>query len=305
MQNWPAIESPLCTQASAAASTSASSNTKAGLLPPSSSRTRVKSCDAERMIARPVAVEPVKATARTRGCSTSAEPTSAPPWTTPRTPSGTPASVASATRRSVVSGVCRGRLDHRGHAGRQRRSEVAEQQNRGGVPRNDERGDANRHALDERDRAVGQGAGVPLEQAGDPGVEADRVGSHRQFAVGLPPQLPGLAHDQLGQFVRVRGDRAAPVVERARACDGVAAPFGERRLGAVHDRIQVGGRGDGDGAELGAGSGVVGDECGHRATSRAGMRTRPVATATRRSGSFGGAAPRHTMCRSGRTRIAA
>ena len=53
---------------------------------------------------RPVAVEPVKKTPLTSGCSTNAEPTSPKPWTTLMTPSGSPASAKnSATMAHAVA----------------------------------------------------------------------------------------------------------------------------------------------------------------------------------------------------------
>ena len=77
-----------------------------GLLPPSSSVTRLSICPAFAPISRPTAVEPVKAILSTPGCSTIAAPVSPKPVTMFTTPSGSPASWTSCPSRSAVSGVC-------------------------------------------------------------------------------------------------------------------------------------------------------------------------------------------------------
>ena len=56
-------------------------------------------------IARPVRVEPVNEIRSTSGCAVSALPTSAPPGTTLKTPSGRPASAKISASRSDVRGV--------------------------------------------------------------------------------------------------------------------------------------------------------------------------------------------------------
>ena len=85
---------------------SASANTMLALLPPSSSVTRFTCSAQPAMIRLPTAVDPVNATLRTSGCSTSRQPASAPvPTTTCSTPSGMPASSASSPKRIAVSGV--------------------------------------------------------------------------------------------------------------------------------------------------------------------------------------------------------
>ena len=89
-----------------AASRSASGRTMFGLLPPSSSVTRLSARPHLAPISRPTAVEPVNATLSTPGCSTSAAPVSPSPVSTLSTPSGKPASSASSPSRSAVSGVC-------------------------------------------------------------------------------------------------------------------------------------------------------------------------------------------------------
>jgi hypothetical protein len=84
---------------------SASAHTMAGSFPPSSSITGLPWLAASSMTLRPVATLPVKKTLRIRPASHRAAPVSPPPWTTRRTPSGSPASANSAAIRSPVSGI--------------------------------------------------------------------------------------------------------------------------------------------------------------------------------------------------------
>jgi hypothetical protein len=103
VQRSPLFEKIMKSAASSARSTSQSAKTTNGLLPPSSIENFLSpACWTMRL---PVRVEPVKEIARTSGCVQSASPASAPmPWTTLKTPGGTPASSASAPSRSAVSG---------------------------------------------------------------------------------------------------------------------------------------------------------------------------------------------------------
>ena len=89
-----------------AASRSASGRMMFGLLPPSSSVTRLSALPHLAPISRPTTVEPVKATLSTPGLSTSAAPVSPSPVSTLTVPGGNPASRQSSPRRSAVSGVC-------------------------------------------------------------------------------------------------------------------------------------------------------------------------------------------------------
>ena len=78
-----------------------------GLLPPSSSDTRLTPLAAAAWIALPVATDPVNEIASTSGCSTSAWPTSLPvPCTTLKTPGGRPASRATSAISTAAIGVC-------------------------------------------------------------------------------------------------------------------------------------------------------------------------------------------------------
>src|SRR3954463_648287 len=93
---------------STAASTSASSKTRNGALPPSSMLTRWSwsaDCFTSTL---PTPVDPVKLSLRSRGSAMIAELTSPELWvvTTLSTPSGSPASANVAASASIVSGVC-------------------------------------------------------------------------------------------------------------------------------------------------------------------------------------------------------
>ena len=86
----------------AAVDTSASANTSAGLLPPSSRLTRLNPSAAACMILRPTARLPVNESLLIIGWLISASPVGSPgPVTTFSTPGGSPASSISATSRST------------------------------------------------------------------------------------------------------------------------------------------------------------------------------------------------------------
>src|SRR5271166_3735113 len=105
-QVWPILRNFEAIAPSTAASTSASSNTMNGALPPSSSPTFFTVPAAWRMRSLPTSVEPVKPTKRTAGCSHIALPIAgASPVKRLRTPAGTPARSASSPRARAVSGV--------------------------------------------------------------------------------------------------------------------------------------------------------------------------------------------------------
>ena len=105
-QSWPALPKTAPSDFATQTSRSASAKTTFADLPPSSSETRLISGAAPRRIDAPFSESPVNEIFRIAGSSTSAAPTFAPgPAITLRTPSGIPASVASAPSRSAVHGV--------------------------------------------------------------------------------------------------------------------------------------------------------------------------------------------------------
>ena len=82
-----------------------SPRTTVALLPPSSNWTRFTVAEADAMIRRPVAVEPVKVTMSTIGFEVSSSPTSPCPVMTLSTPGGIPASAATSAIIMASSGV--------------------------------------------------------------------------------------------------------------------------------------------------------------------------------------------------------
>ena len=106
VQRWPLVPKADHTTLSRARSRSASSQITIGFLPPSSRLTRFSVFAARVLISTPVSVWPVKLMTRTSGWSTIALPTSPPePVTTLTTPSGSPPSSSSSTKRTRHAGV--------------------------------------------------------------------------------------------------------------------------------------------------------------------------------------------------------
>ncbi len=108
VQRWPVEKKAPLSAQSTATLRSASSSTTIGFLPPSSSWTFFIGSDATQEAAtrRPVATEPVKETADTSLCSSSACPTTVPrPMTRLKTPAGTPAAMMISARAWAVAGT--------------------------------------------------------------------------------------------------------------------------------------------------------------------------------------------------------
>ncbi|MCY1176048.1 hypothetical protein D9M73_163090 [compost metagenome] len=106
-QVWPLLRYLEMIAPSTALSRSASSNTMNGALPPSSRETFLMSLAHSAISWRPISVEPVKDSLRTRELPVSSPPTSpALPVTTLSTPAGMPARWASSTRARAEYGVC-------------------------------------------------------------------------------------------------------------------------------------------------------------------------------------------------------
>ena len=100
VQSCPALKYPATAIVSAAAWTSASSNTTTGDLPPSSRWTRLTSAAAAVATEMPARTDPVIATIPGVGCDTRARPVSRSPRITLNTPGGKNSAAISA--RSVV-----------------------------------------------------------------------------------------------------------------------------------------------------------------------------------------------------------
>ena len=85
---------------------SASGNTIAGDLPPSSRLTFLRLPAAAWTMSLPTSVDPVNATLSTSGCAAIAAPAMPSPVMRLNTPGGKPASVISSPSRIALSGVC-------------------------------------------------------------------------------------------------------------------------------------------------------------------------------------------------------
>ena len=101
----PWLNQMASTTPSTALSRSASSKTRNGDLPPSSSESRLPVPAVVRRMARPTSVEPVNAILSTSGCWTSASPVRPSPVTMLITPGGRPISFTISAKSSAVNGV--------------------------------------------------------------------------------------------------------------------------------------------------------------------------------------------------------
>jgi hypothetical protein len=101
----PWLNQMASTTPSTTLSRSASSNTRKGDFPPSSSDSRLPVPAVAARMSRPTSVEPVNAILSTPGCLTSASPVRPSPVTTFTTPAGSPTSWHSSANRSAVSEV--------------------------------------------------------------------------------------------------------------------------------------------------------------------------------------------------------
>ncbi|CAM5703273.1 hypothetical protein SGRIM128S_03479 [Streptomyces griseomycini] len=103
---WPELDMTLATPTLTARARSALGRMTLADLPPSSRATRFTMPEAIAPMRRPTAVEPVKETRSTSGCSARAWPATGPrPVTRLNTPAGTPASCTASAKSRAVSGV--------------------------------------------------------------------------------------------------------------------------------------------------------------------------------------------------------
>ena len=136
-QHWPWLKKIAFATPAAAASTSASSKTITGDLPPSSSDTRFRLPADAFTISCPTSVLPVKATLSTPGCAASAAPASPWPVTTLTTPSGKPDLADQLRQPQRRERRLLGGLEHHGVAAGERRAELPGRHQQREVPRDD------------------------------------------------------------------------------------------------------------------------------------------------------------------------
>ena len=191
---------------STAASRSASSKTRNGALPPSSSETFFTVPAHCAISSFPISVEPVKESLRTAGFEVSSPPitgaSSASPVTTWSTPSGTPASRGEVGERQRGQRRLLGGLDDDRAAGGERRRGLAGDHRGGKVPGRDPGGDADR-LLQDDDPLVGlvrrdRVAVDALRLLAEPLEERRRVGD---LAARLRQRLALLAREQPCQLL--------------------------------------------------------------------------------------------------------
>ena len=215
---------------SAAFSTSASSKTMTGALPPSSRWTRLRSAAAEPATSMPARTDPVIATICGVVCSTSRRPVSRSPQTTLSTPGGRNSwRELGEQRRAGRRGVAR--LEDDRVAGRQRRGDLPDHHHQRVVPR--------RHLADDADRLAADPRGVvlhvlprrlALEHPGGAGEEPEVVGGVRQLLRhGQAQRLAGVLALDGDELVGARLDGVGDLEQRRGALlRGGVAPGLER-----------------------------------------------------------------------------
>ena len=184
-----------------------------GLLPPSSSATRLTPLAAAAWIALPVATEPVNEIASTSGCSTSAWPTSLPvPCTTLNTPGGRPGIESDLGHQHGRHRRLLGRLEDDRVARRERGGDHREHCCRA-VPRHDQADDADglahlRHVELARYRRDG------ALQLRRPSAEVlDPLHGELHDEPGVGAQQPGVEHVDLAEQLTALGDDRGHVAQ--------------------------------------------------------------------------------------------
>ena len=208
VQTWPALWWRAVTSAGTATSRSASRQTIAGALPPSSSATRVRFAAAEAMIALPVSRWPVKETICVSSSATSAAPVSRPPVTRLTTPVGSSACSSISRKKWIVLsgvtslGLATSVLPVR-IAGASLRASTASGKFQGQIAATTPIGARSRWMTSPL-RLAGEDlalhAPVPLRG------EAQQVLGEVDLALRLAGRLADLADEDLGELVTVGGD---------------------------------------------------------------------------------------------------
>ena len=186
---------------------SASSSTMAADLPPSSRLTRFSCSPHTGPIARPAAVEPVKATLSTPGWATRCAPTSRPAATMFTTPGRHAGLLQQLGEQVGVERGLRRRLHHDGAARQQGRDELGHDRELRDVPRRDRGHDADRLVPDDHVGAQRTGPRLlPRELAGH---GEERLDLHpRRRRLRQVRERRGRAHlggDQVGHLAEAGG----------------------------------------------------------------------------------------------------
>ncbi len=165
----------------------------------------------------PVPTSPVSETLATAGWRTSSSPARASPWTTLKTPSGTPASVYDlGEQRGGERRQLGGLEDHRVAAGERRRRFPARDLDRV-VPRADADADAERLAARVGERAL-QLVVLAVERRRETAVVLEAVGAGQHVDhLGFLDRLAGVAHFDLGDLAIALAQDPGSAVEDAPA----------------------------------------------------------------------------------------
>ena len=248
-QVWPVLRNLLATAPSTAAAMSASSNTRKGALPPSSSDTRFNvgtHCCAS---STPTLVDPVKLILRTCGLLVSSPPiTLALPVTTLNTPGGMPARCASSASARCGQGRLAGWLADEGAARGQRRAALARDHGSREIPWRDRTDHAHRLAQHEDALVRGvAGDDVAIHALAFLGKPLDERCRVADFAARLGQWLALLGRQQPPQVIRVRDDQVEPAAQQQRAITGRArGPGRKSRAGGSNGATGFGGARAGD-----------------------------------------------------------
>ena len=250
VQASPMLRILAITAPSTAASTSASSKTRNGALPPSSIDTR-RTLWADCSISfRPTSVEPVKDSLRSRGSPMIGFETSEDllEVTTLSTPRGQPGLVEDLGQREHRQRRLLGRLDHHRAAGGDGGADLARAHRHREVPGRDHvtRADGLAHGQ-QPPGAVGRGRVAALDPhrlLGEPAEELRRVGD---LGLGLRERLAHLERHDQRELVGALGERLVGAAQDLAAlARRVRGPLGLHGAGGVERAGGVLGRGVGD-----------------------------------------------------------
>ena len=242
VQSWPEFQYPANRRVSAASSTSASSKTMTGALPPSSRCNRLTVSAAIFATRLPVTVSPVIEIMRTFGWPTSASPMSPPePDRTLTTPGGKISAMISAKARAD-NGVRTDGLSTTVLPGRQGRAELPGRHVQRVVPRRDRGHDADRVAPD--DRGVAGHELVGRQAVHDPrraGEEAEQVDAGGHLVDGRPDRLAGVGALEPAEPVAALASRASASLSssRERSWGVVFFHVSKAVVGGVHRPVDV------------------------------------------------------------------
>ena len=218
----PAVPKPPNSAPSTARSTSASSITTIGFLPPSSRHGDCTWRPQSSPIFEPIALDPVKPTLSTRPSSSAASRPSnvsgPEAWTRFSTPAGTPPAWNSRTIASPSAARVLGRLPDDGIAAQDRRHQVPRRHGDREVARGDDRRDTDRHP--EREQLLVRHLrrhGLPVQPPALAEEEVARVDDLLHLAERLRIRLADLARDQRSKCLLVGLDQPADLRDHATA----------------------------------------------------------------------------------------